>query len=379
MMRNAILDGTLLSDEESIRYARHLSLPEVGEAGQRRLKGAGALIVGMGGLGCPAATYLAAAGIGRLGLIDPDRVTASNLQRQVLFGTKDIGRLKVEAARERLAALNPHVRVEIHPERLGVRTGSRLPEAYDLVIDCTDNLPTRFLINDLCLLHGKPWVHGAVHRFEGLVGVFGQPGGPCYRCLHPASPPATGGDCSDTGVLGVVTGVIGTLQAAEAIRVLLGLADAASGQILQADLLAMQFRALRLPRDPACPACGRRPVIAFPDEPHGEDDGCAFAWSVPTLRERMSGPEPPLVIDMRERHERAVGRMDGALWIPPDRLAACLRRVDGARTVVLFCQVGRRSAWAAAALREMGMANVVHLRGGFLAWRDPSLAEAVAR
>ena len=317
-----------LSDDEHRRYSRHTLLPEVGEAGQRRLREAAVLLVGAGGLGSPAALYLAAAGVGRLGIIDDDRVDLSNLQRQVLHDTHAVGAPKVASARARLEALNPHVRVETIPARLTRENALELVARHDVVLDGADNLATRYLINDACVLTGRPWVHGSVLRFEGQVAVFATPDGPCYRCLFPEPPPPeTVPGCGEAGVLGVLPGIIGTLQATETLKLLLGIGEPLAGRLLLLEALGMQVRTIRVPRDPACPACGTRTITALGDY----DALCAgpaagAGAGVEELEPRaldalLRGPTPPRLVDVRERWEWELARIEGATLMPLSRFA----------------------------------------------------------
>lgn len=370
---------TSLSIEECRRYGRQLILPEVGEQGQMQLKQARVLIVGLGGLGCPAAMYLASAGIGRLGLADGDRVDASNLQRQVLYTTSEVGKAKVAVGRRRLAAMNPEVTVVGYNESLSSQNAQRIIQDYDLVLDCTDNFSARFLINDVCLQLGKIFIHGSVHRFEGQVAVFGASKGPCYRCLHPAAPPESIRDCAEAGILGAAAGIIGTLQAAEAIKWLLGFGEASVGRLYQMDLRSMMIRSLRLHKEIACLGCGENSKASTSDSTTTTNSSCHsdhHAIDAHVLRKLFERTPPPLLIDIRHNHERASGAIDGALWIPASDLATRLNGINRSRQIVVFCQIGSRSRWAAKMLREMGFESAVHLAGGFYAWSDPLLITA---
>ncbi len=365
-----------LDREEIARYARHLVLPEVGVEGQRRLKASSIAIVGAGGLGAPVGLYLAAAGVGRIGLVDFDRVDASNLQRQVLYGTSDVGLPKVDAARRRLADLNPRVRLEVHDTRVTAGNALDLLGTYDVIVDGTDNFPTRYLVNDAAVLLGKPNVYGSIFRFEGQVAVFAAPGGPCYRCLYP-EPPAPGEvpNCAEGGVLGILPGVIGSLQATEAIKLLLGVGAALVGRLLLYDGLEGRFRELRVPRDPDCPVCGDRPsIVALRDEDAACEAEAGRApldgpeISVRGLRERLERGDDLTLIDVRTPMEWAICRIDGARLLPLQELPARVEELDRERETVVYCHVGQRSAVAAEWLRRRGFSHVRNLAGGIDAW-----------
>jgi adenylyltransferase/sulfurtransferase len=376
-----------LSQDELLRYSRHLVLPEVGLEGQRRLKAASVLIVGAGGLGSPAALYLAAAGIGRLGLVDFDRVDASNLQRQVLYGSSSVGRPKLDAARERLADLNPGVRIETHEARLTSANALDLLAGYDVILDGTDNFPTRYLVNDACVLLGKPNVHGSIFRFEGQVSVFDAARGPCYRCLYPdPPPPGLVPSCAEGGVLGVLPGVIGVIQAIEAIKLVLGTGETLIGRLLLFDAWAMSFRELQVRKDPDCPRCGERPeapVLIDYEQFCGlspTEDAMAKAgeWEIGVreLHARVERGEDVALVDVREPHEAAIARIPGAVLIPlrtlPDRVA----ELDRGREIVLYCHHGQRSQRALEFLRRSGFERLKNLRGGIDAWSrevDPAV------
>jgi len=378
-----------LSREEILRYGRHLILPEVGFEGQRRLKGGSVLVVGAGGLGSPLALYLAAAGVGRIGLVDFDVVDASNLQRQILHGSSSVGRPKLESARARLADLNPGVALESHETRLTRENALEILGSYDVIADGTDNFPTRYLVNDACVLLEKPNVHGSVFRFEGQASVFDARRGPCYRCLYPAPPPAgLVPSCAEGGVLGVLPGVIGMIQAVETIKLLLGLGESLVGRLLLFDALAMSFRELTLRKDPDCPLCGERPTLTalvdyeafcgFAPAPGGEAGSAGESPADPgpwireigarelaALRER----DPDLVlVDVREPHEHAIGSIEGSTLIPLRSLPGRVSELDGRRTIVLYCHHGIRSLTALEMLRGSGFSRVQSLRGGIDAW-----------
>jgi len=361
--------------KELVRYSRHILLPEVGLAGQRRLLESRVLIVGAGGLGSPLAFYLAAAGIGRIGLADFDRVDLSNLQRQILYGTDDVGRQKVDAARERLGQINPHVDVRLHPERLVAANARDILSDYDVVIDGTDNFPTRYLVNDACVMLGKPNVYGSVFRFEGQVSVFGIPGGPCYRCLYP-DPPEAGAvpNCAEGGVLGVLPGTIGSLQATEAIKLLLGKGEGLIGRLLLFDALEMRFRELKLRRNPACPLCGEAPtILELTDQAVACEAPAAAGAPIPEispaeLRQRLAQGAPLCLLDVRTEWEWAICRLDGARLIPIHALAGQVDELDRSAEIVVYCHLGRRSATGVALLRGRGFDRVSNLTGGIDAW-----------
>jgi molybdopterin/thiamine biosynthesis adenylyltransferase/rhodanese-related sulfurtransferase len=348
-----------LEPAEAARYSRHLLLPELGLAGQRRLKGTRILLVGAGGLGSPAALYLAAAGIGHLTLVDFDTVDVTNLQRQVLHGTRDVGRPKVESARDRLRDLNPHVSIDAVEARLSPENALGLVRDHDLVVDGTDSFATRYLISDACVLAGKPTVLSA-------------PGGPCYRCLYP-SPPGPGEvpSCAEAGVLGILPGLLGTIQATEAIKLSAGIGEPLVGRLLLVDALQMTFRTLRVARDPLCPACGTGQIRELREE----GLACAPAERVPEmtpleLAARMAAAGPPLLVDVREQHEWDLGRIPGARLAPLSRLAGELGSLDPAREVVLYCRSGVRSQTAGLLLRSAGFGRVWSLAGGILRYAD---------
>jgi sulfur-carrier protein adenylyltransferase/sulfurtransferase len=372
-----------LSPEERLRYARHLILPEVGPSGQERLRSARVLLVGAGGLGSPAALYLAAAGIGTLGLVDFDVVDASNLQRQVLHGTPDIGRLKLDSARDRLAAINPHVELRPHPVRLSARNARAIVREYDVVLDGSDNFPTRYLVNDACALEGRPDVYGSVQRFEGQVAVFHAERGSCYRCLfREPPPPGLVPGCSEAGVLGVVPGIIGTLQALEAIKLVLGAGEPLVDRLLLVDGLRMRFRELRLRKDPNCPVCGDRPTIR---DLIDYDRFCGIlpedqperSMSMPEitpseLKERLDRGDPLVIVDVREPYEWDIGNLEeyGARLVPLGELADHLDELDREAEIVLQCRSGARSAQALLQMRSEGFQRLLNLKGGILAWSD---------
>lgn len=366
-----------VSREELLRYGRHLILPEVGLQGQRRLKASSVLLVGAGGLGSPLALYLAAAGVGRLGIVDFDRVEESNLQRQVLYGTSSLGRAKLEAAEARLADLNPHVEVEAHEARLTSENALDLVRRYDVVADGTDNFPTRYLVNDACVLLGKPNAYGSIFRFEGQASVFDARRGPCYRCLFPEPPPpGLVPSCAEGGVLGVLPGVIGLIQGVEILKLLLDLGETLIGRLLLFDALAMRFREVRLGQDPACPICGEQPTIrelidyeafcGLTPAPAAADAEL-FEIGPRELAAALERGDTTL-IDVREPHEYEIAHIEGARLIPLGRLPERLAELDSSEEIVLHCHTGERSMRALEFLRQSGFRKLKNLRGGIDAW-----------
>jgi adenylyltransferase/sulfurtransferase len=368
-----------LSKEELLRYGRHLLLPDVGLDGQRRIKAAGVAVVGAGGLGSPLALYLAAAGIGRLGIVEFDAVDASNLQRQILHDTRGIGGSKLESATKRIHELNPNVEVEAHPVRLTSENALEILGRYDIVVDGTDNFPTRYLVNDACVMLGKPNVYGSIFRFEGQASVFDARVGPCYRCLYPEPPPpGMVPSCAEGGVLGVLPGVIGTIQALETLKLILGAGESLVGRLLIFDALALRFRELKLRRDPNCPMCGEHRTItglidyeAFcglaPAEKERED---AMQWEITArdLRAMQERGEDFLLVDVREPQEWEIARIEGATLIPLATLPARVSQLDSSRLVVLQCHTGVRSMAALQFLYQSGFRKLKSLRGGIDAW-----------
>jgi molybdopterin/thiamine biosynthesis adenylyltransferase/rhodanese-related sulfurtransferase len=370
-----------LSNEEVGRYSRHLLIPEIGEAGQAALKAASVLVVGAGGLGSPAAMYLAAAGVGTIGIADDDAVDLSNLQRQLLHRTADIGRPKTDSARETIAGINPNVSVRTFPERLDSGNALRVLADFDVILDGTDNFPTRYLLNDACVLLGLPNVYGSVFRYEGQVSVFAPNlGGPCYRCLYPEPPPpGVVPSCAEGGVLGVLPGVIGTLQALAAINLLTAQTQTLIGRLLLFDGLAMSFRELTLRKDPDCPVCGANPtvrsLIDYEDfcgvsKPAGVPAaGGEGDISVEELKSRLDQGRGPLLLDVREPRERAICSLGGVL-IPQGELPNRLSELDPSKEIVVYCRTGRRSAAAVEFLKRSGFRNPRNLAGGVTAWAD---------
>ena len=369
-----------LSNEERVRYSRHLTMPEVGIDGQRRLKAAHVLCIGAGGLGSPAALYLAAAGVGTIGIVDFDDVDLSNLQRQILHGTKDIGRSKLESARDRLRDANPNIEVELHECRFSSENASELVARYDLVVDGSDNFPTRYLSNDVCVFARRPNIYGSIFRFDGQSSVFAPHlGGPCYRCLFPEPPaPGTIPNCAEAGVLGVLPGIIGMVQAIEAIKLILGVGEPLIGRLLHFEALKMKFRELKLRRDPQCPVCGDAPTITAPID---YEQFCGIAADVPAisvhdLKRKRDVREAIQLIDVREPFEFEIARIDGAKLIPLGQLANRLHELKRNGQTVVHCHTGMRSAQAVQMLRQTGFTNVYNLEGGIDAWAneiDPAM------
>ena len=366
-----------LSPEEIRRYARHLSVPGVGEQGQRKLKASSVLMIGTGGLGSPAALYLAAAGVGRIGLIDPDTVDRSNLQRQILHGESWVGKSKLESAAARLREVNPHVELDLLPVRFTPENAMELVSRYDVVLDGCDNFPTRFLSNDACFFLKKPCVYGSIFRFDGQVTVFAPHlGGPCYRCMLPSLPaPGAAPSCEEAGVLGVLPGVIGSLQAMETIKLLLGIGDPPLGKLLCYDALATTFRNLRLRRDPACRLCGDTPSINTVMNPETTDSAsCSVpATDVPAisagdLAARIDAGEGPFVLDVRQPEEEAESIIPGARMIPLPELPERLAEIPADRDIFVHCRSGGRSSRAVKLLREAGISGAVNITGGINAW-----------
>jgi molybdopterin/thiamine biosynthesis adenylyltransferase/rhodanese-related sulfurtransferase len=364
-----------LSHEELRRYSRHLILPDVAVDGQRRLKQARVLLIGAGGLGSPLALYLAAAGVGTLGLVDFDVVEASNLQRQILHGTKDVGRSKLASARDRIADVNPHVRCELHETRLTASNALEIVREYDVVVDGTDNFATRYLTNDACVLLDKPNVYGSIFRFEGQVSVFATTDGPCYRCLYPEPPPpGLVPSCAEGGVLGVLPGLVGTIQATEALKLILGIGDPLIGRLLLVDSLGATYRTLKVRRNPLCPACGTREIQELID--YDQFCGVSTDQSAETIPQitalelatRLRRGDDIDVIDVREPYEWEIAHIEGARLLPLAEVPTSLATIDSARDVVVLCKSGGRSAAAVSHLQSVGYRKVWNLRGGIDAW-----------
>ncbi len=370
-----------LDRAEIHRYSRHLILPEMGVTGQRRLKGSRVLLVGAGGLGSPAALYLAAAGVGHVSLVEFDVVDVTNLQRQVLHGTKDVGRPKAESARDRLLDLNPHLSLTLHDTRLHAGNALELVRDHDLVVDGTDNFGTRYLVNDACVLAGRPNVYASIFRFDGQASVFATADGPCYRCLYPSPPPpGEVPSCAEGGVLGVLPGLLGTIQATEALKLLAGIGQPLVGRLLLVDALAMQFRTVKVRKDPNCPACGTRTIRELREESFACEVG-APVERVPEitpveLAKRVLRGDALTLLDVREPHEWEITRIPGARLAPLSRLAEEIQRLDPAREIVVYCRSGVRSQKAGLQIRAAGFPNVLSLAGGVLRYGDdvdPSL------
>ncbi len=380
----AALAGVTLSHEEIRRYSRHLIMPEVGMSGQKKLKAAGVLLIGAGGLGSPLAMYLAAAGIGRIGLVDYDTVDFSNLHRQIIHGTKDVGRLKLESAKERILDINPHVQVDTYEVPLTSTNALELFAPYDIVIDGTDNFPTRYLTNDACVLLGKPNVYGSIFRFEGQASVFYAKEGPCYRCLFPEPPPpGLVPSCAEGGVLGVLPGTIGTIQATEAIKLILGVGEPLIGRLLLYDATTMSFDEVRLRKNPNCPICGEHPTITelidyeqFCGMPaHDHSEFATDAVGVPAitpveLKRRLEAGDDLLILDVREPHEWEISNLAGlgAVLIPKGQILEHLGELDTAREMVVQCKTGGRSADVILELQRHGYKKLLNLEGGINRW-----------
>src|SRR5580700_8030676 len=368
-----------LTTDDLSRYSRHLILPEVGMEGQQRLKAARVLCVGTGGLGSPLAFYLAAAGIGTLGLVDFDVVDASNLQRQIIHSTKDIGRKKLDSAEEKLIALNPALKVVKHDTMLTSANALDILKDYDIVADGTDNFPTRYLVNDACVLLGKPNVYGSIFRFEGQASVFSTKEGPCYRCLYPEPPPpGLVPSCAEGGVLGILPGLVGVIQATEVIKLILGIGEPLIGRLLLVDALAMRFRELKLRKNPDCPACGTHPTVTELIDYNqfcgirGEEAAAPSTMrdmTVEELKQRLDKGDDLFVLDVREPHEYQICNIGGHL-IPLNDLPKRVSELDSSREIVVHCKMGGRSAKAVAFLQQAGFKKVHNLAGGINAWAE---------
>ncbi len=366
----------MLTAAELARYSRQITLPELGLEGQSRLTHASVLIVGAGGLGSPVALYLAAAGVGRLGIADDDTVEPSNLHRQIVHATADIGLGKAESAAEAVKQLNPNVRVDVITRRVDAASAPELIAGYDLVVDGSDNYSTRYAINDACANAGKPWVYGSVERFSGQVAVFGVPGGPCYRCLYP-SPPAPGStaSCEEIGVLGAVPGVIGSLQAVEALKWIAKIGGAPGGRLLQFDLLNGQIRTVIVDKDPSCAACGKG--VAKPETEQARLKPTRDSMSPGEVAQLLQTSDAPLLLDVRERWEWSVAKIDGATLLPLSELQEKVETLDRGKPVVVYCHHGTRSGLAAEWLRSLGF-QATNLTGGIDLW-SVEVDTAVAR
>jgi sulfur-carrier protein adenylyltransferase/sulfurtransferase len=368
-----------LSKDEILRYSRHLIMPEVGMEGQLKLKQARVLMIGTGGLGAPLGLYLAAAGVGHLGLVDFDTVDYTNLQRQVTFGTSDVGRRKVEATRDRLANLNPAIEIDVHETMLTSANALELFRDYDIIVDGTDNFPTRYLVNDACVLSGKINVYGSIFRFEGQATVFAYPGGPCYRCLYPEPPPpGLVPSCAEGGVLGVLPGIVGSIQAMETIKLILGAGEPLVGRLLLFDALQMRFRELKLRKNPDCPVCGKNPTVTklidYQEFCGIRGEEAASTVSVPEitpreLKARLDRGDELYILDVREPHEYQICHLNGHL-IPLGDLPRRANELDSSREIVAYCRSGKRSADAIDFLQKAGFKKLWNLKGGILAWSD---------
>jgi adenylyltransferase/sulfurtransferase len=375
---------TDLTGDEYKRYSRHLIMPEVGLEGQKKLKAAKVLCIGAGGLGSPVAMYLAAAGVGTLGIVDFDTVDFSNLQRQILHGTPDVGRPKLASAKDRLNALNPNVHVETYETALTSENALTLFEPYDVIVDGTDNFPTRYLVNDACVLLGKPNAYGSIFRFEGQASVFATTDGPCYRCLYPEPPPpGLVPSCAEGGVLGVLPGLLGVIQATEAIKLILGTGEPLIGRFLIVDALRMKFRELKLRKDPDCPVCGTHPTVTklidyeqfcgvkpAADQPPATSHQSLMEITPKELKERLDRGDKLTIVDVREPHEYQINRIPGSVLIPLGDIPKRVNELDPEAELVMQCKSGVRSGKAADFLRSQGYTRVLNLKGGILAWID---------
>jgi molybdopterin/thiamine biosynthesis adenylyltransferase/rhodanese-related sulfurtransferase len=373
-----------LTNDEIKRYSRHLIMPEVGVDGQRRLKAGKVLCIGAGGLGSPAAMYLAAAGVGTIGLVDYDVVDFSNLQRQIIHGTPDVGRSKLASAKDRLHAINPHVDIPTYETALSSENALQLFEPYDVILDGTDNFPTRYLTNDACVLLGKPNAYGSIFRFEGQASVFATKNGPCYRCLYPEPPPpGLVPSCAEGGVLGVLPGIIGVIQATEAVKLIAGIGEPLIGRFLIYDALRMHFRELKLRKDPDCPVCGTHPTVKklidyeqfcglrpAAAEAATVNASNSLEISAVELKQRLDRGEKLRIIDVREPNEWQINRIPGAQLIPLGEIPRRYAELDPDEELVMQCKIGGRSAKAADFLRSVGFKRVLNLRGGILEWID---------
>jgi adenylyltransferase/sulfurtransferase len=380
------VDEVQLSHEEIRRYSRHLIMPEVSLEGQKKLKAARVLMIGTGGLGSPLGLYLAAAGVGHLGMVDFDVVDESNLQRQIIHSTPDVGRPKLDSARDRLLALNPNVQIETYPTRLSSENALAIFADYDIIVDGTDNFPTRYLVNDACVLLGKPNVYGSIFRFEGQASIFYAKEGPCYRCLYPEPPPpGLVPSCAEGGVLGILPGLIGVIQATETIKLILGQGEPLIGRLLLVDALGMKYRELKLHKNPECPVCGEHPTIThlidyeqfcgIEPEPA---EAANQQWEITPreLKERLDRGEEVFVLDVREPQEWEIGHLPVAKLIPLGQLPSRMHELNSADFIVAHCKSGVRSAKAVQLLHNAGFRKIKNLKGGILAWStevDPSV------
>src|SRR5438105_4024383 len=379
-MATSTLASNALSKDEILRYSRHLIMPEVGMEGQQKLKAARVLCIGTGGLGSPLALYLSAAGVGTLGLVDFDVVDFTNLQRQVIHFTSDVGRPKLESAKEKIAAINPYVNVKTFETKLTSQNALEIFSGFDIIVDGTDNFPTRFLVNDACVFTGKPNVYGSIFRFEGQASVFAAKDGPCYRCLYPEPPPpGLVPSCAEGGVLGILPGLVGLIQATEAIKLILGTGEPLIGRLLLVDALGMRFRELKLRKNPDCVVCGKNPTVTKLID---YDEFCGLRGqeapvsttgvpeiSVEELKRRLDAKDDLFILDVREPHEYQICNLGGYL-IPLNDLPRRVNELDSSRTIVAHCKMGGRSAKAAEFLRQAGFKNVLNLTDGINAWSE---------
>ena len=369
-----------LSNDEILRYSRHLIMPEVGMEGQIKIKQAKVLMIGTGGLGAPLGLYLAAAGVGKIGLVDFDTVDMTNLQRQVIHGTADIGRSKLDSAADRMNDINPHVEIEKYETRLTSENAFDIFRDYDVVVDGTDNFPTRYLVNDACVLLGKPNAYGSIFRFEGQATVFHHQGGPCYRCLYPEPPPpGLVPSCAEGGVLGILPALVGSIQATETIKIVLGRGNTLSGRLVLYDALQMKFRELKLRRNPECPVCGDHPTVRelidyeqFCGIPQNEPEPSAGEGEIAAvdLKRRLDRGDSVMVLDVREPHEYRICSLPGSVLIPLGDLPERVNELNSADDIVAHCKSGMRSAKAVDFLKKTGFRKVKNLKGGILAWSD---------
>jgi adenylyltransferase/sulfurtransferase len=368
--------ATELTQEEILRYSRHLIMPEVGVEGQLKLKNASVLLVGAGGLGAPLGLYLAAAGIGRIGLVDFDTVDHTNLHRQIIHGTKDVGRRKLDSAADRMRDINPNVKLDLHELALTSENALQILRDYDIIVDGTDNFPTRYLVNDACVLLGKPNVYGSIFRFEGQATVFAYPGGPCYRCSYPEPPPpGLVPSCAEGGVLGILPGMIGVIQATETVKLIMGIGESLVGRLVRYDALEMRFREYKVRRDPECPVCGDHPTIrklidyqqfcGIPQQVTNQGE-----LDVTEVKQKIDRGDDFLLIDVREPHEYQIASIPKAKLIPLGEVARRLNEIDPDAEIVVHCKSGGRSAKAVEILRQNGYKNVANMRGGILAWSE---------
>ncbi|HEX7139652.1 MAG TPA: molybdopterin-synthase adenylyltransferase MoeB [Vicinamibacterales bacterium] len=371
-----------MTNDEVKRYSRHLIMPEVGVDGQRKLKAAKVLCIGAGGLGSPVGMYLAAAGVGTIGIVDFDVVDFSNLQRQILHGTSDVGRSKLASAKDRLHAINPNIDIQTHEAALSSQNAMSLLEPYDIIVDGTDNFPTRYLVNDACVLLEKPNAYGSIFRFEGQASVFATKEGPCYRCLYPEPPPpGLVPSCAEGGVLGVLPGIIGVIQATETVKLIMGIGEPLIGRFLIYDALRMKFRELRLRKDPDCPVCGTHPTVKqlidyeqfcgiVPAKPESTAVNNATEITALELKQRLDRGDKLAIIDVREPNEYQINRIPGSILIPLGDIPKRVNELDPSAELIMQCKSGARSGRAADFLRSVGFKHVLNLKGGILDWID---------